>query len=91
MGVPALRRIGVGVLVDDRRGRPAAKHRVQVELFDFSPHRHAEGRDELEPRHLLAGVAAAAVPGDRDDDVLARVMQAVSLPEHGVGLADARS
>ena len=90
VGVRAVRGIGVGVVIDDGRGRPAADDSVQVQLFEVEPLiRNPLGRDQLEPCQQGAGVAAPPVPGKRDDDVLAAFAQPVPLPEHRVGLADA--
>ena len=81
----------MGVVIDDGRGGPAADDRVQVQLFEVEPLiRDPLGRDQLKPCQQGAGVAAPPVPGERDDDVLAALAQPVALPEHRVGLADAR-
>ncbi len=90
VGVPAFRGVGVGVIIDDGRGRPAADDRVEVQLFEVEPSiRNPPGRDQLEPCQQGPGVAAPPVPGERDDDVLAALAQPVPLPEHRVGLPDA--
>ena len=90
LGVAAAGGVGVGQLVDQRDGRPAGEHGVEVHLLQ-----HDAAVLDPAARHLLQladlgdGLRPAVGLDEADHHVDALPPQAVAFLEHVVGLADA--
>ena len=90
LGMPALRRIGMGKLVDQNEGGPSGQNGVDVHfgepmaLIGDDP-----ARDDFEPLKKRFGLLAAMRLGDADDDIDAFGLFCPRRGQHFIGLADA--
>ena len=90
-GVAAAGDVGVGELVDQRHPRAPGQDGVDVHLGERgAPIGDGAAGDDLEPGDHLLGVLAAVGLHEPDHHVGAAFDAAVSLTEHGVGLAHPR-
>ncbi len=82
--------VGVRELVDEHDLGPAGQDAGEVQLVESDPAvEHGSAREHLEPVEQGERRGAAVSLDDADHDIPAGIAQAVSLLEHGEGLAHA--
>ena len=91
LGMPALRRIGVGKFVDQNEAWPPGQNGIEIHFGErVALVRDDPARDDFEPLKKRLGLLAAMRLDDTDDDIDAFGLFCLRRGQHFIGLADAR-